>query len=114
MTLCGFVTMNGRMDGRMKSCVYHFPAQIIFRFALALFKYKEEEFLKLQESTAIFKYLRCFTRTILDSRYSNMQFVLVFAITCSSSLSLYLYTCSVSAVICRRITNLGIAAHIFK
>lgn len=46
----------------------HISPQIIFRFALALFKYKEEEFLKLQDSTAIFKYLRCFTRTILDSR----------------------------------------------
>ncbi|CAL8356174.1 unnamed protein product [Lota lota] len=42
--------------------------KIVFRFALALFKYKEEEFLKLQDSTAIFKYLRHFTRTILDSR----------------------------------------------
>nr|XP_019934881.1 PREDICTED: TBC1 domain family member 2B [Paralichthys olivaceus] len=42
--------------------------KIIFRSALALFKYKEEEFLKLQDSTAIFKYLRYFTRTILDSR----------------------------------------------
>uniref|UniRef100_A0A8C6LU92 TBC1 domain family member 2B n=1 Tax=Nothobranchius furzeri TaxID=105023 RepID=A0A8C6LU92_NOTFU len=42
--------------------------KIMFRFALALFKYKEEDFLKLQDSTAIFKYLRCFTRTILDSR----------------------------------------------
>ncbi|XP_035520590.1 TBC1 domain family member 2B [Morone saxatilis] len=42
--------------------------KIIFRFALALFKYKEEEFLKLQDSTAIFKYLRYFTQTILDSR----------------------------------------------
>ncbi|XP_076026582.1 TBC1 domain family member 2B [Genypterus blacodes] len=42
--------------------------KIIFRCALALFKYKEEEFLKLQDSTALFKYLRCFTRTILDSR----------------------------------------------
>ncbi|KAK6309455.1 hypothetical protein J4Q44_G00209180 [Coregonus suidteri] len=40
--------------------------KIIFRFALALFKYKEEEFLKLQDSMAIFKYLRYFTRTILD------------------------------------------------
>lgn len=49
----------------------HFSPQIIFRFALALFKYKEEEFLKLQDSTAIFKYLRYFTRTILDSRYSS-------------------------------------------
>ncbi|KAI1904455.1 hypothetical protein AGOR_G00005820 [Albula goreensis] len=42
--------------------------KIIFRFALALFKYKEEEFLKLQDSMAIFKYLRYFTRTILDAR----------------------------------------------
>ncbi|XP_040024719.1 TBC1 domain family member 2B-like [Gasterosteus aculeatus] len=49
------------------SFLYEGP-KIIFRFALALFKYKEEEFLKLEDSTAIFKYLRCFTRTILDSR----------------------------------------------
>ncbi|KAF7663225.1 hypothetical protein LDENG_00216100 [Lucifuga dentata] len=50
--------------------------KIIFRFALALFKYKEEEFLKLQDSTTIFKYLRCFTRTILDSRkLMNIAFV---------------------------------------
>ncbi|XP_054475143.1 TBC1 domain family member 2B [Anoplopoma fimbria] len=50
--------------------------KIIFRFALALFKYKEEEFLKLQDSTAIFKYLRYFTRTILDSRkLMNFAFV---------------------------------------
>lgn len=44
-----------------------FP-QVIFRFALALFKYKEEEILKLQDSMSIFKYLRYFTRTILDAR----------------------------------------------
>ncbi|KAG7473390.1 hypothetical protein MATL_G00095280 [Megalops atlanticus] len=50
--------------------------KIIFRFALALFKYKEEEFLKLQDSMAIFKYLRYFTRTILDARkLMNMAFV---------------------------------------
>lgn len=50
--------------------------KIIFRCALALFKYKEEEFLKLQDSMAIFKYLRYFTRTILDSRkLMNMAFV---------------------------------------
>ncbi|XP_026094952.1 TBC1 domain family member 2B-like isoform X2 [Carassius auratus] len=42
--------------------------KIIFRFALALFKYKEEEFLKLQDPMTIFKYLRYFTRTILDAR----------------------------------------------
>ncbi|XP_023673400.1 TBC1 domain family member 2B [Paramormyrops kingsleyae] len=50
--------------------------KIIFRFALALFKYKEDEFLKLQDSMAIFKYLRYFTRTILDARkLMNMAFV---------------------------------------
>ncbi|XP_057692114.1 TBC1 domain family member 2B isoform X2 [Corythoichthys intestinalis] len=50
--------------------------KIIFRFALALFKYKEDEFLKLQDSTTIFKYLRYFTRTILDSRkLMNIAFV---------------------------------------
>ncbi|KAJ8417276.1 hypothetical protein AAFF_G00285030 [Aldrovandia affinis] len=50
--------------------------KIMFRFALALFKYKEEEFLKLQDSMAIFKYLRYFTRTILDVRkLMNIAFV---------------------------------------
>ncbi|XP_030621587.1 TBC1 domain family member 2B [Chanos chanos] len=50
--------------------------KIIFRFALALFKYKEEEFLKLQDSMAIFKYLRYFTHTILNARkLMSMAFV---------------------------------------
>ncbi|XP_060115895.1 TBC1 domain family member 2B [Heteronotia binoei] len=49
------------------SFLYEGP-KVIFRFALALFKFKEEEILKLQDSTSIFKYLRYFTRTILDSR----------------------------------------------
>lgn len=49
------------------SFLYEGP-KIIFRFALALFKYKEEEFLKLQDPMTIFKYLRYFTRTILDAR----------------------------------------------
>ncbi|XP_061078314.1 TBC1 domain family member 2B isoform X2 [Conger conger] len=50
--------------------------KIMFRFALALFKHKEEEFLKLQDSMAIFKYLRYFTRTILDVRkLMNIAFV---------------------------------------
>lgn len=44
-----------------------FP-QVIFRFALALFKYKEEEIMRLQDSMSIFKYLRSFSRTILDAR----------------------------------------------
>ncbi|XP_049639622.1 TBC1 domain family member 2B [Suncus etruscus] len=49
------------------SFLYEGP-KVIFRFALALFKYKEEEVLRLQEPMAIFKYLRYFTRTILDAR----------------------------------------------
>ncbi|XP_056120896.1 TBC1 domain family member 2B [Rhinichthys klamathensis goyatoka] len=50
--------------------------KIMFRFALALFKYKEEEFLKLQDPMTIFKYLRYFTRTILDARkLMSMAFV---------------------------------------
>lgn len=51
-------------------------SKVIFRFALGLFKYKEEEILKLRDSTSIFKYLRYFSRTILDARkLSNMAFV---------------------------------------
>ncbi|KAG2471132.1 TBD2B protein, partial [Polypterus senegalus] len=52
------------------SFLYEGP-KIIFRFALALFKYKEEDILKLQDSMAIFKYLRYFTCTILDARKLN-------------------------------------------
>ncbi|KAM4747929.1 TBC1 domain family member 2B [Rhinophrynus dorsalis] len=51
-------------------------SKIIFRFALGLFKYKEEEILKLQDSMSIFKYLRYFSRTILDARkLSNIAFL---------------------------------------
>ncbi|KAM5206455.1 TBC1 domain family member 2B isoform 2-T3 [Hipposideros larvatus] len=49
------------------SFLYEGP-KVIFRFALALFKYKEEEILRLQDSMSIFKYLRYFSRTILDAR----------------------------------------------
>lgn len=49
------------------SFLYEGP-KVIFRFALALFKCKEEEILKLQDSMSIFKYLRYFTRTVLDAR----------------------------------------------
>lgn len=64
-------------DGHETQCIlylqstnyYVYSYQVIFRFALALFKYKEEEILKLQDSMSIFKYLRYFTRTILDARW---------------------------------------------
>lgn len=41
---------------------------MIFRFALALFKYKENEFLKIQDGLEIYQYLRFFTKTVSDSR----------------------------------------------
>uniref|UniRef100_A0A8C9G626 Rab-GAP TBC domain-containing protein n=1 Tax=Pavo cristatus TaxID=9049 RepID=A0A8C9G626_PAVCR len=50
------------------SFLYEGP-KVIFRFALAFFKYKEEEILKLQDSMSIFKYLRYFTRTVVDARW---------------------------------------------
>uniref|UniRef100_UPI00398F254A TBC1 domain family member 2B isoform X1 n=2 Tax=Pristiophorus japonicus TaxID=55135 RepID=UPI00398F254A len=57
------------------SFLYEGP-KIIFRYALAVFKFKEDEFLKLQDYMSIFKYLRYFTRTILDARkLTNIAFV---------------------------------------
>ncbi|XP_069758972.1 TBC1 domain family member 2B isoform X3 [Narcine bancroftii] len=52
------------------SFLYEGP-KVIFRYALALLKFKEDEFLKLQDYMSIFKYLRYFTRTILDARISG-------------------------------------------
>ncbi|KAG9281153.1 TBC1 domain family member 2A [Astyanax mexicanus] len=42
--------------------------KVIFRYALALFKYKEEDILKIHDSTEIYQYLRFFTKTVTDSR----------------------------------------------
>ncbi|XP_038640063.1 TBC1 domain family member 2B isoform X1 [Scyliorhinus canicula] len=57
------------------SFLYEGP-KIIFRYALAVFKFKEEDFLKLQDNMSIFKYLRYFTHTILDARkLTNIAFV---------------------------------------
>ncbi len=42
--------------------------QVIFRYALALFKYKEEDILKIQDNVEIYQYLRFFTKTISDGR----------------------------------------------
>ncbi|CAH6790367.1 Tbc1d2 [Phodopus roborovskii] len=42
--------------------------KVVFRYALAIFKYNEEEILRLQDSLEIYQYLRFFTKTICDSR----------------------------------------------
>uniref|UniRef100_UPI0037E74B4D TBC1 domain family member 2A n=1 Tax=Semicossyphus pulcher TaxID=241346 RepID=UPI0037E74B4D len=42
--------------------------KVIFRYALALFKYKEDDILKIRDSVEIYQYLRFFTKTISHSR----------------------------------------------
>lgn len=42
--------------------------QVIFRYALAVFKYKEDDILKICDSVEIYQYLRFFTKTISDGR----------------------------------------------
>ncbi|XP_006887028.1 PREDICTED: TBC1 domain family member 2A [Elephantulus edwardii] len=49
--------------------------KVVFRYALAIFKYKEEEILRLQDSLEIYQYLRLFTKTICNSRkLTNIAF----------------------------------------
>ncbi|XP_032411122.1 TBC1 domain family member 2A isoform X2 [Xiphophorus hellerii] len=43
-------------------------SKVIFRFALALFKYKEDDLLKIHDNVEIYQYLRFFTKTVTDSR----------------------------------------------
>ncbi|XP_064414323.1 TBC1 domain family member 2A isoform X1 [Latimeria chalumnae] len=42
--------------------------KVIFRYALALFRYNEEEILKIQDNLEIYQYLRLFTKTVSDGR----------------------------------------------
>ncbi|MGH0154185.1 UNVERIFIED_CONTAM: hypothetical protein FKN15_030037 [Acipenser sinensis] len=42
--------------------------EVIFRYALALFKYNEEDILKIHDNLEIYQYLRFFTKTISDGR----------------------------------------------
>ncbi|XP_033978397.1 TBC1 domain family member 2A isoform X3 [Trematomus bernacchii] len=43
-------------------------SKVVFRYALALFKYKEDDILKIQDGVEIHQYLRFFTKTITDGR----------------------------------------------
>ncbi|XP_067171846.1 TBC1 domain family member 2A [Apteryx mantelli] len=42
--------------------------KVIFRYALAIFKYNEEEILRIHDNVEIYQYLRFFTRMIVDGR----------------------------------------------
>ncbi|KAJ1219215.1 hypothetical protein NDU88_006784 [Pleurodeles waltl] len=49
--------------------------KVIFRYALAIFKYNEEEILRKHETTEIYQYLASFTQTICDGRkLTNIAF----------------------------------------
>lgn len=43
-------------------------SQVIFRYALALFRYREENILKIHDSAEMYQYLRLFSNTIADGR----------------------------------------------
>nr|XP_020664641.1 TBC1 domain family member 2A [Pogona vitticeps] len=42
--------------------------KVIFRYALAIFKYNEEAILRIQDSLEIYQYFRFFTKTVCDGR----------------------------------------------
>ncbi|CAL8262439.1 unnamed protein product [Lota lota] len=42
--------------------------KVLFRYTLALFKYKEEDILKIHDNVEIYQYLRFFTKTVTDGR----------------------------------------------
>ncbi|XP_058379601.1 TBC1 domain family member 2A isoform X3 [Diceros bicornis minor] len=42
--------------------------KVVFRYALAIFKYNEEEILRLQDALEIYQYLHFFTKTICNSQ----------------------------------------------
>uniref|UniRef100_A0A673UMI3 TBC1 domain family member 2A n=1 Tax=Suricata suricatta TaxID=37032 RepID=A0A673UMI3_SURSU len=42
--------------------------KVVFRYALAIFKYNEDEILRLHDSLEIYQYLRFFTKTICNSQ----------------------------------------------
>ncbi|XP_051875255.1 TBC1 domain family member 2A isoform X2 [Pristis pectinata] len=50
--------------------------KVIFRYALAIFKYHEEEILKLHDNLRIYDYLQCLTKSISEGRkLMNIAFV---------------------------------------
>lgn len=71
--LCVSELMSLNVDRRIKQPEGGFQrrvslSQVIFRYALALLKYKEDDILKIHDSVEIYQYLRFFTKTISDSR----------------------------------------------
>lgn len=55
-------------DTTMNQIPHSSVSQVIFRYALALFKYKEDIILKINDSVEMYQYLRIFPYTIADGR----------------------------------------------
>uniref|UniRef100_H0VE94 TBC1 domain family member 2A n=1 Tax=Cavia porcellus TaxID=10141 RepID=H0VE94_CAVPO len=53
---------------RVWDAFLHEGTKVVFRYALAIFKYNEEAIMQLQDGLEIYQYLRFFTKTICDSR----------------------------------------------
>ncbi|KAH0628488.1 hypothetical protein JD844_009741 [Phrynosoma platyrhinos] len=62
------VTFNWFLVIFVDSLVSDILFRVIFRYALAIFKYNEEAILRIQDSLEIYQYLRFFTKTICDGR----------------------------------------------
>lgn len=60
--LGGLLVEVGRLTRRTGLC------QVVFRYALALLKYKEAELMRLHDTSDIYHFLRFFPRTVIDSR----------------------------------------------
>ncbi|XP_058379600.1 TBC1 domain family member 2A isoform X2 [Diceros bicornis minor] len=63
-----FVTFNWFLVVFADSLISNILLQVVFRYALAIFKYNEEEILRLQDALEIYQYLHFFTKTICNSQ----------------------------------------------
>ncbi|XP_072553752.1 TBC1 domain family member 2A isoform X1 [Paramormyrops kingsleyae] len=60
---------------RVWDAVLYEGSKVLFRYAMAIFKYKEEDILKIHDNLEIYQYLRFFTKTITDGRrLTNIAF----------------------------------------
>ncbi|KAK2488424.1 hypothetical protein MC885_020535 [Smutsia gigantea] len=63
-----FITFNWFLVVFADSLISNILLRVLFRYALAIFKYNEEEILRLQDGLEIYQYLRFFTKTICNSQ----------------------------------------------
>lgn len=66
--VCGFSSPWGLPALALPHLSPRSARQVVFRYALAIFKYNEEEILRLHDGLEIYQYLRLFTKTICNSQ----------------------------------------------